>query len=190
MSASSPGIADSDECRQIANTQTATWNASPRRSVPMQCGVRGTINWYNSSPPASGDAFFGPTGGTTALCQDDPRSISMDTGAGVIAAAWTTTIQQVMQLAIGQSRIQDHMWGPANGILNCARLRYSIADLGSGVKVTRVSGTTSRVAGTWIVESQGTHIAGCYNFTKGSTLTHTGPDFYLPLSVTIVEVLR
>ena len=155
-----------------------------------QCSVRATINWYKSSPPPSGDAFFGPTGGTTSLCQNTPRTVSVDTSGGVIAVAWTTTIQQVMNLAIGQSRIQDDMWTPAEGIPNCARLRYSIADLGSGVKVTRVSGNTSRVAGTWTVESQGTHVAGCYNFTKGSTLTHTGPDFYLPLSVTIVEVLR
>lgn len=155
-----------------------------------QCGVRGSINWYSATQNASGDAFFGPTGGSSALCQNMPRSITVEIGTGVLMTAWTTTIHQLMQLAVGQGRSQDDMWTPAEGIANCARLRYSIADLGSGVRVTRVSGSTARVAGTWTVESRGSHLAGCYNFTKGTTLTHTGPDFYVPFSATLVEVLR
>jgi hypothetical protein len=155
-----------------------------------QCGVRATINWYSGTSSASGDAFFGPTGGTSALCQSVPRSITVETGTSILSTAWTTRIQQVMQLAVGAGRIQDNMWTPAEGIADCARLRYSVAELGSGVRVTRVSGSSSAVAGRWTVESQGTHLAGCYNFTKGTQLTHTGPDFYLPFSATIVEVLR
>jgi hypothetical protein len=155
-----------------------------------RCAVQATINWYKSSPPASGDVFFAPQGGSSPLCQGIRRTLTVDSGAGVLAVAWPTTVHQIMQIATGQSRTQDEMWGPVDGIANCARLRYSVPDLGSGVTVTRVSGNTSRVAGTWTVESRGTHMAGCYNFTKGSALTHTGPDFYLPFSVTIVEVLR
>ncbi len=154
-----------------------------------QCGVEANISWYKSSPPATGDAFFAPQYQGLPLCQNTPRRLTADIGAGPFAVAWTTTVREVMQLAIGESRAQDVGWGPVDGIANCGRLRYSAADLGSGVTVTRISGSTSRVAGTWRVESRGTHIAGCYSVGHNA-LTHTGPDFYLPFSVTIVEVLR
>ena len=156
----------------------------------VQCSVRATINWYKSSPPPTGDAFFGPEGSSSPLCQNSARRLTADIGAVPLSVAWTTFVREIMQVAIGQSRTQDQGWGPVDAIANCGRLRYSLADLGSGVKVTRVSGNTSRIAGTWVVESQGTHTAGCYGDGKGNTLVHTGPDFYLPFRVTIVEVLR
>ena len=153
-----------------------------------QCAVRGTINWYHSSAAPSGDAFFGPAGGSTPLCQGTARAVTANLGSSILVGLHSTlTVSQVMQLAAGESRVQTDGW--VWNQTGCARLRYDSA-AGSGVVVTRASGNTSRSAGSWTVESYGTHIAACYNFTSGNKLTHTGPDYYLPFSATLVEILR
>jgi len=175
--------------RDLDGSALATPDVTPSAyDGEAQCATRGTIDWYAAPKTATGDAFFAPTGGTSPLCQGTARSITADLGAGSPASlASTVTIQQVMDLAIGQARTQTAMW--VWNQTGCARLKYDVTS-GSGVRVIRLSGDSNRNAGTWSVESQGNHVAGCYNFGKGNALVHTGPDYYLPFSAQIVEVLR
>jgi hypothetical protein len=154
-----------------------------------QCGARGTIAWYSDPSRASGNAFFAPQGGSTALCQGVARTLRVDIGT-VVEVKWTTTVPGIMQLAVGGSAVQDLMFGPNVVIPNCARLVYSAAVVSSGVRVTRLAGDEAGSPGEWTVESEGTHVAGCYNFTRGNQLSHTGPDYYLPFRARVVEVLR
>jgi hypothetical protein len=154
----------------------------------QSCAARGRVEWYSAPTRATGNAFIAPGGGTTPYCQNLERKLTADTGAVSVASLrWTATIKQVMQLAVGDSRLQNMMFGPVVEIPKCARIIFSDSTVGSGVRVTRLLGDSNHNSGEWMVESQGTHLAGCYNFVKGTNLGHTGPDYYLPFRLRIVE---
>lgn len=156
-----------------------------------QCGVRATIAWYSNPTRASGDAFFAPQGGSSSLCQGLPRTLTADPGAvSLVTMKWTTTVPALIQLAVGESRFVNIAFTPNVTIPNCAQLHLNDATTGSGVIATRTSGNTNGGPGTSTIESRGTHLAGCYNFTGGRRLTYTGPDYLLPFRVTVVEMPR
>lgn len=168
----------------VANTSTD----SSGYAGQLWCGARGKIDWYSAPARATGNGFIAPGGGTTTYCQNLERKLTADTGgANGVSLRWTATIKQVMQLTTGGSRRQDMMFGPVAEFPNCAKVIFSDSTVGSGVKVTRLLGDSNHNPGEWMVESQGTHVAGCYNFVKGTKLGHTGPDYYLPFRLRIVE---
>lgn len=151
-----------------------------------RCAVRATISWYASNPPSGGEAFFAPAGGTQDADCPDGRTLAAVFDDGVHVIKWTTTIQQLMQLALDESRLQDVMFGPTN-TLPCSRLIYS-AEAGSQVRVTRTAGNQTDTTGEWWLESAGNHEAGCYVFARGNKLTYSGTNYYLPFRVRMLEL--
>ena len=161
-----------------------------------QCGVRATISWYQTSPSPTGDAFFGPAGGTAGACGSTVRSLVAEihpdgnTPAGtidqVLNSAWAFYTTQIMQLGLNASRTQNLLMGPTNN-LPCARIRYDAAT-GSQVIVTRTAGNATGTAGVWTLESTGTHRAACLQFANGNKLVATGASYYLPFRARIVEI--
>ena len=164
--------------------------------VGGQCGVRATISWYQTSPPPTGDAFFGPAGGSAGSCGSTVRSLvaeihpDANTPAGttdqVLNSYWAFYTTQIMQLGLNASRTQDLLLGPTNN-LPCARIRYDAA-VGSQVIVTRTAGNATGTAGVWTVESTGTHRAACLQFARGNKLVSTGASYYLPFRARISEI--
>jgi hypothetical protein len=154
-----------------------------------RCRVRATINWYNTSPPPSGDAAFNPSDGTADPTCSTLRRQVVVIGGTSRQVSWTGVVKQIMQLSLGQSRLQNLNWGPATADLPCDRLIYT-AEVGSQVRVTRTLGDANGTSGEWIVESAGNHGAGCYLVSSkgGGSATWTGVSYYLPFRARIVEI--
>ncbi len=154
-----------------------------------RCTVRATISWFDTSPPASGDAIFNPGDGSNndPICSTARRN-TVVIGTSTLSVMWTIVVKQVMQLSLGQSRLQNMNWGPVTQIPSCNRLIYT-AEVGSQVRVTRTMGDASGTPGEWIVESAGNHLAGCYLVSSkgGGTATWTGVTHHLPFRARIVE---
>jgi len=160
--------------------------ADPSAFQGGRCGVRATINWYDSSPPPSGDATFNPSdGGADPGCSAARRQVVVIAGVPR-PVSWTGVAKQIMQLVVGESRLQNLNWGPTPLDLPCDRLIYT-TEVGSQVRVTRTLGDAGGVLGEWTLESAGNHLAGCYR-VKGGGITWTGTSYPLPFRVRIVEI--
>jgi len=160
--------------------------ADPPAYEGGRCAVRATISWYGAPNRATGDAFFAPAGGTSDPLCPAGRTITVVIGGVTHQLQWTTTVSEVMQVAVNETRTQDLMFGPTP-TLPCARIIYSL-EVGSQVRVTRTAGDTQGTAGEWTIESDGNHEAGCYVFAKGNKLSWNGSIYYLPFRASFAEV--
>lgn len=140
------------------------------------CGVTAKIFWYNTKLSHSGDATLdadanSPTCGA-------PRKLGFMIGGTAQMIGPFTNVNQVMQLTVGQSRLQA-MTFDATGLANCDRIIFSL------VNVTRLSGDISGAKGTWTVESA--NAGGCYKFSKGAYRS-TSTSYALPFHFLITEI--
>ena len=163
--------------------------ADPSGFEGGRCRVRATINWYNASPPPSGDAAFNPSDGSADPTCSTPRRLVVVIGGTSRQVSWTGVAKQIMQLSLGQSRLQNLNWGPVTADLPCDRLIYT-AEVGSQVLVTRTLGDANGTPGEWTVQSAGNHRAGCYLVSSkgGGSATWTGVSYDLPFRARIVEI--
>lgn len=156
-------------------------DGSPALGAPSEyqgslCGVTAKIFWYNTKLSQSGDATLDPD--ANAPTCGAPRKLGFTIGGTAQLIGPFSNVNQVMQLAVSQSRLQA-MTFDATGLANCSRIIFS------QVNVTRRSGNTSGLKGTWTVES--TSAGGCYQYSKGA-YRYTGTSYALPFYFLITEI--
>ena len=161
---------------RLANGESANGGASVYEGGI--CGVLSNIFWYDTGGSQSGDAIMATADGTPC---GTARMLNYQ-GFGLFAMRMN--FREIMQLGEGGSR--SHQLNMAVAVGGCTRLQYR-ADVGSAVKVTRLSGNSTGVLGSWRAESEGTHEAACDVTVKGK-LQYSGVSYYLPMHVLIEEV--
>jgi hypothetical protein len=144
-----------------------------------KCGVHGKIFWYDQSLSESGDAVLDPDK-NRATC-GAARKLNI---APFGAVGPSMNFAAIMQLTGTESR--DHQLNMTLYIKGCERLMYT-AEVGSAVRVTRLSGDATGTPGSWRAESVGNHRAGCYNSSKYG-YKYSGVWYYLTMNVLIEEL--
>lgn len=104
------------------------------------------------------------------------RRLSFDLGGpSPLLLSTTGAVKEVVQLALGESRVQQVGFGISQS--GCDRLHFQ-------ARVTRVAGSGGSNKGEWTVESVDSHIAQCMVYS-GRTLMPTERYHVLPARYTI-----
>ena len=143
------------------------------------CGVKADIQWDYQQASGWGDLVFDPDDG--ARCTGGARKLNI-TGFGLVGPSMN--FREIMQLAVDSSRVHQLNMSVAAG--GCARVQYR-DDVGSTVRVTRLSDDPSTGRRSWRAESGGSHLAACDVSTKGG-YQFTGTTYYLPMHVLIEDI--
>ena len=143
--------------------------------------MHGKIFWYDSFYSQRGDAVFYLASESSFCGTARQLDIQLD-NFGLLSPMMN--FREIMQVGDGGSRSHQLNMSVAAG--GCSRLQYR-TDVGSAVKVTRLSGNSTGVPGTWRAESEGTHVVACDITVKGK-LQYSGTSYYLPMHMLIEEV--
>ena len=148
------------------------------------CGVETRIFWYDLGGSRSGDATFDPDGMRATGCSARKLHFYLNGVKTIVGPG--SNAREVMQLAVGESRVQQMGFGVALN-KSCERIAFRLED-GSGVRVTRTdTNTDPQSPRSWAVESTGNHVGACLKLSKGA-LVPSGISYVLPFSATITEV--
>jgi len=148
------------------------------------CGVRAKIFWYNTSGSQSGDATLDPDA-DRATC-GAVRYLNFRFQSTPVPVSAFANVRQVMQLAVGESRLQ-RMGYELGNVANCNRIVF---DGATQILVTRTDTNIDPLAArTWKAESQAPHQGFCEVFSKGAYRPN-GVVYTLPFRMTLTEIPR